>query len=139
MALEITGKLIQKLELQSGVGRTGNSWQKQEFIIETMEQYPKKICANLWGDKVDNLSSINIGEVITISVSIESREFNGRWYTDVKTWKIERPAANPTQPVQTNTQPPQQGYVQGYTPSNNFPPVEPDTFVDEGAESDLPF
>ena len=59
MALEINGKLIQKLELQSGVSKSGSNWQKQEFVIETDEQYPKKICANLWGDKIDMLSSVN--------------------------------------------------------------------------------
>lgn len=90
MALEINGKLIQKLELQSGMSKTGSSWQKQEFVIETDEQYPKKVCANLWGDKIDMLSVINIGDKVTLSFNLESREYNGKWYTDVKAWKIEK-------------------------------------------------
>ena len=94
MALEINGKLIQKLELQSGVSKSGSNWQKQEFVIETDEQYPKKICANLWGDKIDMLSSVNIGDNVTLSFNIESREFNGRWYTDVKAWKLEKKSYN---------------------------------------------
>lgn len=90
MALEINGKLIQKLELQSGMSKTGSSWQKQEFVIETDEQYPKKVCVNLWGDKIDMLSAINIGDKVTLSFNLESREYNGKWYTDVKAWKIEK-------------------------------------------------
>jgi len=98
MALEINGKLIQKLELQSGMSKSGSNWQKQEFIIETDEQYPKKICANLWGDKIDMLSSINIGDNVMLSFNLESREFNGRWYTDVKAWKLEKQSVNQSTP-----------------------------------------
>lgn len=94
MALEINGKLIQKLELQSGMSKSGSNWQKQEFIIETDEQYPKKICANLWGDKIDMLSSINIGDDVVLSFNLESREYNGKWYTDVKAWKLEKQSVN---------------------------------------------
>lgn len=125
MALEITGKLIQKLDLQSGIGKTGNSWQKQEFIIETTEQFPRKVCANLWGDKVDMLSAINIGDTVIISFNVESREFNGKWYTDVKAWKIEK------QGVQVPG---------GAMPVDTFEPIEDSaTFVDEGSGDDLPF
>ena len=98
MALEINGKLIQKLELQSGMSKSGSNWQKQEFVIETDEQYPKKICANLWGDKIDMLSSINIGDNVMLSFNLESREFNGRWYTDVKAWKLEKQSVNQSTP-----------------------------------------
>lgn len=84
MSLEIKGKLIQKLPVQSGTGKTGNSWQKQEIIVETMEQYPKKICVAVWGDKIDEVEKFAISDTLNISISIESREFNGRWYTDVR-------------------------------------------------------
>ena len=94
MSLEITGKLISKLPMQSGTSaRTGSSWQKQEFVIETGDQFPKKICANLWGDKADQLNQYNIGDVVKVSFDLESREFNGKWYTDVKAWKLEHPQA----------------------------------------------
>lgn len=94
MALEISGKLFAKLALQTGTSaRTGSQWQKQEFVIETEDQYPKKICSSLWGDKVDQLAQFNIGDPIKISVDIESREYQGRWYTDIRAWKIEHPQA----------------------------------------------
>ena len=89
MALEIVGKLQQLLPLQSGTGSRGE-WTKQDFIIETVEQYPRKVCVSAWGDKARDLDGVAIGESIKISVNIESREFNGRWYTDVRAWRIER-------------------------------------------------
>ncbi|MDR1113409.1 MAG: DUF3127 domain-containing protein [Bacteroidales bacterium] len=148
MALEITGKLIQKMDLQQGTSRTGNLWQKQEFVIETMEQYPKKICANLWGENVKILDSLNIGSVVTVSFSLESREFNGKWYTDVRAWRIEVPGTSPVQPAPVPQQmqqgiPPQYPSPQGqaYTDAasvHNFPENMP-SFEDEGMTDDLPF
>ncbi len=88
MAIEINGKLNQILPIQSGSGRNGE-WKKQEFIIETDDQFPKKICMNLWGDKVEDMKNFAIGQPIKASVNIESREFNGRWYTDIRAWKLE--------------------------------------------------
>lgn len=86
--MEIQGKLIKKLDQQTGQGKNG-VWVKQEFIIETLEQYPRKVCISLWGDKVKDLESIQVGEQIKASINIESREFNGRWYTDVRAWRLE--------------------------------------------------
>lgn len=102
--MEITGKLIKKLSQQTGAGKNG-TWVKQEFIIETQEQYPRKVCISLWGDKVRDLEPVQPGEVLKASINIESREFNERWYTDVRAWKLERmgasqqPAAQ--QPIET--------------------------------------
>ena len=75
--MEITGKLIQKLPVQSGVSSTGNNWSKAEFVIETIEQYPKKVCANLWGERAKALDQFQLGSLITVSFDLESREYNG--------------------------------------------------------------
>ena len=87
MAMELKGKVIQLLPLQSGMGRKGQ-WRKQEFILETQSQYPKKVCLSIWGDKIDQFG-VNEGDDVSVAVDLESREYNGRWYTDVKAWKIE--------------------------------------------------
>jgi hypothetical protein len=129
--MEIIGKLIQKLPMQSGIGKTGNSWQKQEFVIETMEQYPRKVCANLWGDKTASLETLNIDDKVVMSFDLESREFNGKWYTDVKAWKLEPVAANPQTPQTAQNNP-------AATPADQLP-QEFDTFTDEGVGDDLPF
>ncbi len=93
MAMDIRCRLLDKLAVQSGTSARG-PWSKQDFIVETLEQYPRKICMNVWGqDKVNELQGFNPGETLTISINIESREFNGRWYTDIRAWKIQREGA----------------------------------------------
>jgi hypothetical protein len=89
MDLQITGKVTQILPEQSGEGRNG-PWRKQEFILETGGDYPKQVCLVQWGDAIDR-AAVQEGETLTAHIDIQSREFNGRWYTDVKAWKIERP------------------------------------------------
>ena len=85
--MQISAKLIQILPLQSGAGKNGE-WKKQDIIVETQEQYPKKICVSVWGDKIPSQPLI-VGINLLIDIDIESREYNGRWYTDVKAWKIQ--------------------------------------------------
>lgn len=132
--MEIIGKLLQKLPVLSGMGRTGNSWQKQEFVVETIEQYPKKVCANLWGDKLDMLDKVNIGDTVKVSFSLESREFNGKWYTDVKAWKIELSTDVPVQAVAA----PMTAPMAASAPAA-MPTVDQDTFTDTAVSDDLPF
>jgi hypothetical protein len=84
--MDISGKIISLLPLQTGQGKNG-TWKKQEFILETGDTYPKKVCIAAWGDKID-MSPVKPGVAVTVSFDVESREFNGRWYTDVKAWKI---------------------------------------------------
>ena len=89
--MEINGKIIELLPEQSGESANG-AWRKQQYILETDSQYPKKICFMIWSDKIDELA-IKQGENLVVSVDIESREYNGRWYTDVKAWKAARAGA----------------------------------------------
>jgi hypothetical protein len=84
--MQLTAKLIQLLPLQTGTGKNGE-WKKQEIIVETDGQYPKKICMSIWGEKI-NLQQLQIGNTLNIDFDIESREYNGKWYTDVKVWKV---------------------------------------------------
>jgi hypothetical protein len=85
--MQITARLVQLLPLQTGTGKNGQ-WKKQDIIVETDGQYPKKICISVWGEKI-NESQLKPGNRLKIDFDVESREFNGRWYTDVKAWKIE--------------------------------------------------
>ncbi|GHT03702.1 hypothetical protein FACS189440_07120 [Bacteroidia bacterium] len=89
--MQLTAKLTQVLPPESGMGKNGE-WKKQSIIVETDGQYPKKICITAWGDKI-NPSQLQLGNTLTVDFDIESREFNGRWYTDVKAWKIETAGA----------------------------------------------
>lgn len=85
--MELSGKIVQLLALQKGDGKNGG-WKKQEFVIETSGNYPKKVCFSLWGDKIDQ-SPLSEGTAVKVSFDVESREYNGKWYTDAKAWKVE--------------------------------------------------
>lgn len=89
--MEIQGKIIQVLPLQSGVGKaSGKEWKKQEFVLEFLDgQYSRKICFSMWGDLIDR-SALQVGEEVTVQIDVESREYQGRWYTDVKAWRVDR-------------------------------------------------
>jgi len=86
--MELQGNVIQLLEEQTGDGRNGK-WRKREYVIETGGQYPRKLCFNLWGDKIDQFP-MKVGDAVNVFFDIESRDFNGRWYTDVKAWKVDQ-------------------------------------------------
>ena len=90
--MDIKGKIIQKMELQSGVSKAGNQWKKQEYVLETLDSYPRKVKFDFFGERADQYP-LEVGDVITLSYDIESREFNDRWYTDVRAWKLEKAGA----------------------------------------------
>lgn len=95
MSIVLTGRLLQILPQQSGTGKNG-PWVKQDFVIETPGEYPRKICISAWGDKAQEVSGFNEGDEMEVSVNIESREFNERWYTDVKAWRFQKTAPSNT-------------------------------------------
>ena len=90
MALELEGRIIRKLNVQTGVSARGN-WSKQEFIVEYQEgSFPTQACFNVWGeDKVKDMERFQIGDQVKVSFNINSREYNGRWYTNIRGWKSE--------------------------------------------------
>ena len=88
--MEIVGKIIQVLPLQEGVSKTGNPWKVQSYVLETQEQYPRKVCFEIFGEDRINNNKCNIDDLVTVSFDIESREFNGRWYTSVRAWRVQQ-------------------------------------------------
>lgn len=101
--MEIKGKIIQALPEVSGVSKSGNPWKKKEYILETIDgAFPRKVHFTCFGDNADKIA-LAVGQVATVSFDIESREFNGRWYTDIRAWKaeVEQPAAPQAAPAQS--------------------------------------
>ncbi|HEV7349132.1 DUF3127 domain-containing protein [Telluribacter sp.] len=86
--MELTGQVVSLLPEVSGQGKNG-TWRKQEFILEIPSQYPRKVCITMWGDKIDQFN-LKEGDNVTASIDVESREYNQRWYTEVKAWKVEK-------------------------------------------------
>lgn len=122
--MEVQGKIIDKLQPKGGQTARG-AWKKHEIIVETNETYPKKICMASWNDKVD-LTNFNPGDEVTASINIESREYNGNWYTDIRIWKMEKAGnANPGNDLPGAT-----------PPAPGTPPWEQPA---EDSDQDLPF
>ena len=88
--MEIVGKIIQVLPEQSGVGRNGNPWKVQPYVLETLDQYPRKVHFEVFGEERIKQNPCAIDQLVTVSFDIESREFNGRWYTSIRAWRIQQ-------------------------------------------------
>lgn len=98
MSLEITGKIQQILQSETGVSRAGNEWKKQEFVIETDEQFPRKVCFTLFNDKISLMENVTTGDEVKVSFNLESREFNGKWYHNVNAWRIDKVSGETNMP-----------------------------------------
>ena len=88
--MEIIGKAIAALPVKSGVSKkTGEQWQYREYVIETQEQFPKKMCFEVFG--TDKLKEFNIrnNDLIKVHFDITAREYNGKWYNSIRAWKVE--------------------------------------------------
>ena len=101
--MEIQGKVVRLGNLNEGTSARG-AWRKQELIIETIEQYPKQVCLVCWGDRVAEAQNFTPGQTIKAQISIESREFNGKWYTDVRPFRFDIEMPQQAQPMQQATQ-----------------------------------
>lgn len=124
--LSITGKVVIVLPEQTGQGKNG-VWTKQDFVIKTNDQYPKTVLFSAWGDLSDIAGNLQEGEEITVSFNPESREYNGKYYTDLKAWKIEQNHGMDKKPVKK---------AEKIGKTTEFIP-EASPFNDE--DSDLPF
>lgn len=88
--MEIIGKAIAALPVKSGVSqRTGEKWQSREYVIETQEQYPKKICFEVFGTEKLQEFNIRNNDLIKVHFDITAREYNGKWYNSIRAWKVE--------------------------------------------------
>ncbi|MCI5989251.1 MAG: DUF3127 domain-containing protein [Candidatus Cryptobacteroides sp.] len=150
--MEIEGRLIQKLGIQSGKSARGD-WAKQEFVIEFQEgNFPSKACFSVWGaDKVKDLEKYQPGDQIKVAFNVSSREFNGKWYTDLRAWRIspagaQAPASGygaPAYGQNTAGTAPASGYQDvpaGFAPSYGAGPQQvPPHSIEDMPEDDLPF
>ena len=87
MSMEITGKITRVFEVLTGNSSKG-MWSKQDFIIEQPGKYPKPVCVSLWGEDLITKYDLVVGLTVTAHINLESREYNGRWFTDVRCWKL---------------------------------------------------
>lgn len=134
--MELQGRIIAVMEPRSGVSaRTGNQWMTQEYVIEVPGQYPKRCVFNLFGE--DRIKQFNIqqGEDLTIQFDIDAREYNGRWYNDIRAYNVIR-----GQVAQPGAIPPAGGPAPFPPAGNGNPPFPPaQEQASENSTDDLPF
>lgn len=90
--MKIDGKVVHILEELGGEGKRG-PWRKQDFVVEIPGDYPKAVCCTMWGDNIDAFA-LQVGDDVSVSIDIKSREYNERWYTDVTAWRLDKRAAS---------------------------------------------
>ena len=122
--MELSGKVIAVLEPRGGVSKTGNAWKVQEYVIETHDQYPRKMCFDVFGEDKISQFNIQVGEELTVHFDIDAREWQGRWFNSIRAWKVDRAAIPAGGPAPTADAVP-------------FPPA-PD-FAPGDEKDDLPF
>lgn len=132
--MDIIGKAIAALPVKSGVSqRTGEQWQSREYVIETQEQYPKKICFEVFG--TDKLKEFNIrnNDFIKVHFDITAREYNGKWYNSIRAWKVEHVNPDAATANQVSAPSPQAAPAPAPAPA---PVAAPTT---QEIDDDLPF
>lgn len=133
--MEIKGKIINVLPEVSGTSKAGNQWKKREYVLETIENYPKKVHFDFFGEKADQFP-LNVGDTITLSFDIESREYQGRWYTSIRGWKAEKADATAMAGAPMAPAAPAAAYPGAGAPAA---PMEPAPFSGGDGTEDLPF
>lgn len=98
--MEIEGKIIYNLGETSGTSKAGRAWKKHEYVLETQDTYPRKVYFDFFGERADQYP-LEVGDVVRLSFDIDSREYNGRWYTSISGWKAEKVTPGATQPAAT--------------------------------------
>ena len=138
--MEVVGKIIQVLPAQEGVGRNGNPWKVQPYVLETLDQYPRKVHFEVFGEDRIKQNPCDLDQLVTVSFDIESREFNGRWYTSIRAWKIQQgdttqAGVAPAAPVAAAPAQPAPAAAPAEAPVN----VDPFDATAGDGTSDLPF
>ena len=138
MALELYGTIKIKLAPQSGSSARG-AWIRQDFILEYQDgNFPAEVCFTAWGqDKVSELDAFQAGSQVKVSFNVRAREYNGKWYNDLRIWRITSASAGQNQAPQRPAAP---SYMQA-APAPSYAAPAP-TFEDMPAAEpvdDLPF
>ena len=84
--MEVSGKIIAVLPVVTGTGAKGE-WKKQTAVLETADQYPKKVAFDMFNDKIQQFK---VGEEVTVHINIDAREWQGKWFNSVTAWKVEK-------------------------------------------------
>lgn len=133
--MELQGRVIAVMEPREGTSARG-PWKSQQYVIETHDQYPKKMVFDIFGAERIDQFAIKAGEEILVSFDVDAHEYNGRWFNNIRAWNIQRVDAAAAQagnmpPTAAPIAPQSQPAAGSQAP---FPPAASDSAAD-----DLPF
>ncbi|MBO4840447.1 MAG: DUF3127 domain-containing protein [Bacteroidaceae bacterium] len=141
--MEITGKIIAVLEPRRGTSsRTGSEWVCGQYVLETMDQYPRKLFFEVFGADRMQQFNIQMGEVMTVSFDIDAREYQGRWFNGVRAFRVDRnvQAGPVAAPVAPDTAPFGGAPVPTQAPAAAAAPADATVpFTPQAEGEDLPF
>ena len=87
--MEIKGKLIAKLDKETGVSKSGKAWEKQSILVEQSgTDYNKEVAISFFGDKIKSIRDIEVGSDVSVSINLSSREYNGKYFHNIDGWFI---------------------------------------------------
>jgi hypothetical protein len=86
--MNVIGKLIKKLDRETGVSKTGKTWEKQSILVEQNAEFNKEVVISFFGDKIKSIRDIEEGSDVNVSINLSSREYNGKYYHNIDGWFI---------------------------------------------------
>ena len=81
--MEVTGTVLRKLELETGVSKAGKEWKKQSIVIDTGGEFNNEVCVSAFGDKVGQMNKLEVGMEVSVLCNVYSREYNGRYFHNI--------------------------------------------------------
>jgi len=92
MELKVSGKITKILPPQNGTTKSGTHWTKMTFVIDNGDQYNSTFAFEIWKDeKVRAFNEhYNIGDFVVVDFNVDTSEYNGKFYTNLKAWKVEK-------------------------------------------------
>lgn len=86
--MEITGKFVRYYDVVEGE-KNGKEWRKTCFTIMTTDGHSRMVGFSVFGsDKVAIVQMLNAGDTVSVQFYPESREFNGKIYTELNMVKV---------------------------------------------------
>ena len=142
--MEITGVVKSVMPTQTGTSQSGKAWQKREFIIEeNVGNYPNSLVITAFGDRVEKLNTLRVGDYVTARFDTQVREYNGRAFNNITLYDITQPQSQAQPQPQAYIGAPQQAMPQQYQPAPSQPyqqmPAQPIQQQQGQRGDDLPF
>ena len=88
--MNVIGKLIKKLDVESGISKAGKEWRKQSILVKqslpTGFENKENVVITFFGDKMQSIRDVEEGSDVSVSINLSSREYNGKYFHNIDGW-----------------------------------------------------